>query len=117
MCCCLQVDSFPIDNESVDIPESCSESGENEEEEEDENDVSVNYEEDDDADGEDSAGSEVKCLTFNKQYSTGPIVQFLRAYFSQNLHCFLTPLFSQGSIGSNQSFSMFSKKKNAIFTF
>lgn len=51
----FQVDSFPIDQESIEIPESYSDSTINEEEEDD-NDVSINYEDDEE---EDSADSEV----------------------------------------------------------
>lgn len=46
----LQVDSFPIDQESIEIPESCSDSCENEESEGE----NINYE---DEDGDESEGS------------------------------------------------------------
>lgn len=54
----LQVDSFPIDQESIEIPESYSDSTINEEDE----DVSINYEDDDEEDGDedDSGGSDVE---------------------------------------------------------
>lgn len=55
-----QVDSFPIDQESIEIPESYSDSTINEEDDDDNEDVSINYEDDEDGDEEDSGGSEVR---------------------------------------------------------
>ena len=54
-----QSDSFALDQESLEIPESCSESCGNEDE--DDQETSINYE-DDDPDNEESGGSDVSSL-------------------------------------------------------